>query len=299
MIKKPIVLTVAFSATLTCGATTSLAGNLGKHEPQTVPDSVIAGERKELSKSANAVNSGPQSPRDIDNPVGTNKIIFSVAPNRSVMNLCNIHFHAPAEHRGGQFTRYIGNGDGKGYGTGYKFSGSLSAAELKPLTERIGVYEHGELRPGDTIEIHFFHSTAHVKPGPTLASCLGKETINPQLRAEAVVGVLVNDRNAIDFMKMTKVAVINSYYSAPNIPENLGNTVTYSGSTTGPYRNANYNTKPSRLQVTWNVRPNVVKIDIASLGRWLKSNIFNESHAHEIRNLVIDPALLSPIQTAK
>lgn len=295
MIKKSITLAAAFVSILAYSAAPSFADIPDKHEVKTVPDSVISGEREELSKAAKSGYFGPQSPRDITSPKGTDQIIFSAAPSRSKMNLCNIHFHAPAEHRGGQFTAYVGNGDGEGNGTGYKFSGPLSAAELKPLAEKIGASDHGELRPGDTIEIHFVHSTAHVKPGPTLASCLSKEDSNPQLRVEAVVGVLVNSRDAADFTKMAKLAVVNGYQSAPNIPDNLGKPVTYAGSTTEP----KYNTKPSPLQVTWSVRPNVVKIDIVSLGQWLKSNPFNEDHAHGVRNLVIDPALLSPIQTAK
>jgi hypothetical protein len=31
------------------------------------------------------------------------------------MNLCNIHFHKNAEHKGGEFTQYAGNGDGDGF----------------------------------------------------------------------------------------------------------------------------------------------------------------------------------------
>jgi hypothetical protein len=59
-----------------------------------------------------------------------------------------------------------------------------------------------------------------------------------------------------------------------------------------------YNLKPSPLQVTWNVRPKVAKVDILSLADWMRSNPFNEDHAHGVRNLVMDPALLSEIQNA-
>ena len=208
------------------------------------------------------------------------------------MNLCNIHFHEAAEHRGGDFTTYVGNGDGKGHESGYRYNGMLTADELKPLSVRVGLTEHGELLPGNTIEIHFVHSTAHVKPGPTLASCLSKENGNPQLRVEAVIAVLVNDRKAADFTKMASLSVVNGYSSASNIPDNLGKPVIYSGSTTGP----SYNDKPSPLQVTWSVRPKVVKVDILSIAKWLGSNPFKEDHAHGVRNLIVDPALLSRIQ---
>lgn len=265
------------------------------HTSKNVLDAVVAGERSALTKAAVEDGFGPQSPRDISKPFGTNKILFGAAPRRSEMNLCNIHIHEAAEHRGGQFTAYAGNGDGNGRGTGYKYTGYLSSSELRPLSEKVGMTEHGELLPGNTVEIHFVYSTANVKPGSTLAACLSKNNINPQLRVEAVVAVLVNDRSATDLTKMTKISVVNGYYASPNIPDNLGEPVTYAGSTTGP----SYNLKPSPLQVTWNVRPKVVKVDILSLSQWFKSNPFDEDHAHGVRNLILDPALLSPAQASK
>lgn len=264
------------------------------HGSKAVSSAVIAEQQATLSKAALAASSGPQAPRDISNPKGSNAIVFSNAPNRASMNLCNIHFHEAAEHKGGDYTTYVGNGDGSGHGTGYRYNGALSAAELKPVSESIGHTEHGQLVPGSTIEIHFVHSTAPVKPGPTLASCLSKANGNPQLRVEAVVAVLVNDRKAADFTKMATLAVVKGYNAAPSIPDNLGKPVIYSGSTTGP----SYNTAPSALQVTWSVRPKVVKVDILSVGKWLQANPFKEDHAHGVRNLVIDPALLSSIQAS-
>lgn len=265
------------------------------HSSKNVSDAVVAGERSALTKAAVEGGFGPQSPRDISKPFGANKIVFGAAPRRSEMNLCNIHIHEAAEHRGGEFTAYAGYGDGNGRGNGYNYTGYINAAELRPLTEKVGMTEHGELLPGATIEIHFVYSSANVKPGPTLAACISKNNINPQLRVEAVVAVLVNDRSAADFAKMTKISFVNGYSASPNIPDNLGEPVAYAGSTTGP----SYNLKPSPLQVTWNVRPKVVKVDILSVAQWFKSNPFNEDHAHGVRNLVLDPDLLSPIQASK
>jgi Delta carbonic anhydrase len=265
------------------------------HAATVVSDAVVKGQRAELMKAAAAAHSGPQSPRDLSNPKGSNPIVFGSAPSRTLMNLCNIHFHEAAEHRGGEYTTYVGNGDGKGGGSGYRYNGVLSATELKPISEKVGHTEHGELLPGSTIEIHFVHSTASVKPGPTLASCLSKENVNPQLRVEAVVAVLVNDRKAADFARIAELAVVNGYQAAPNIPDNLGKPVVYSGSTTGP----KYNVVPSPLQVTWSVRPKVIKVDILSVAKWLKANPFQEDHAHGVRSLVVDPALLSPIEAAR
>jgi hypothetical protein len=257
-----------------------------------VPDSVINAQNADLIKAAIEGGYGPQTPRDISNPKGTNKIVFGPSPSRSQMNLCNIHFHAAAEHKGGEFTKFAGNGDGKGSGTGFMYSGRLTPAELQPITEPVGTIG-GQLVPGSTVEIHFVHSTAPVKPGPTLGSCLAKDVnMNPQLRVETVVAVLVNDRKAADFREMAKVAVVNGYNAAPNIPDNLGKPVAFAGSTTGP----SWNSKPSPLEVWWNVRPNVVKVDILSVAAWLRSNPFNEEKAQGVRNLVTDPALLSPIR---
>jgi len=260
-----------------------------------ISDAVVAGERSASTKLAIDGGFGPQSPRDISNYVGTNKIVFGAAPRRSEMNLCNIHMHEAAEHRGGDFTSYVGNGDGNGRGTGYKYTGYLRPSELRPLTEKVGLTDSVELLPGRTIEIHFVYSTANVKPGPTLAACLSKNTMNPQLRVEAVVAVLVNDRSAVDFAEMAKVSTLNGFSSAPNLPDNLGEPVTYAGSTTGP----KYNLNPSPLQVTWKVRPKVVKVDILSVGQWFKSNPFNEVQAQGVRNLILDQALLSPIHASK
>ena len=280
-----IVITGAFVG---FGSGAAWSDEAGQQPAKDVPDSVITAQRAALLQAASDAHSGPQSPRDLDSPKGTNSIVFGSAPNRETMNLCNIHFHEAAEHRGGEFTTYAGNGDGRGYGTGYLYNGYLSASELKPLPGQPG---HAALQPGSTIEVHYVYSTAHVEPGPTLASCLSKENSNPQLRVESVIAVLVNDSGAADFLRMTDLESVNGYSAAPNIPDNLGQPVSYSGSTTGP----DFNTPPSPLQVTWSVRPKVSKVSAVSVKKWLKSNPFKEDHAHGVRNLVINPALLSPI----
>jgi hypothetical protein len=207
------------------------------------------------------------------------------------MNLCNIHFHKNAEHKGGEFTKYAGNGDGHGYLSGYKYSGNLTKAELAAIDHEICTSEHGSLYPGDTIEVHYVHSSAQVKPGPTLGSCLSDSINNPQLRVETQVYVLVNDKTAGDFGELTKHEKINGLYQALNIPSDTGVPVQYAGSTTGP----GYNEKGSPLQATWSVRPKVAKVNIESVGRWCKGNVFDEDHAHGVRNLVKNPDLLSKI----
>lgn len=207
------------------------------------------------------------------------------------MNLCNIHFHKYAEHKGGNFTTYASNGDGSGYGTGYKYDGEFTESELAP-TGNVCVGSHGGLEPGDTIELHYVHSTAQVTPGPTLGACLSESIANPQLRVETQVYALVNDSDAADFINLTEVGDIDGYAQALNIPSNTGKPIVYAGSTTGP----SYNEKGSPFQVTWSVRPKVMKVDINTVGEWCQGNVFDEDHAHGVRNLVKDKELLSQIE---
>ncbi|WP_282606432.1 delta-class carbonic anhydrase [Pelagibius sp. Alg239-R121] len=256
-----------------------------------MPDQTIAQQRQALAASTKGAGFGPQSPRDIDSSGGSNGRAFGSAPAYTEMNLCNIHFHENAEHKGGEFTKYAGNGDGHGYGTGYTYSGDLSVAELSKLNKEIGKTEHGDLVPGDTIEVHYVHTTAQVAPGPTLGSCLSDSIKNPQLRVETQVFVLVNDDSALNFVELTKHEVRNGVHQAINIPANTGAAIQYEGSTTGP----GYNEKGSPFQVSWSVRPRVAKVNIETVDKWLKDNVFDEDHAHGVRNLVTNPDLLSKI----
>ncbi|HHD75549.1 MAG TPA: hypothetical protein ENK82_09665 [Campylobacterales bacterium] len=268
---------------LTALATQTYAGD------HAVADKVIEEQRAALATSSKDKGFGPQSPRDIDEIEGDNTRAFNSAPPYTEMNLCNIHFHENAEHKGGEFTTYAGNGDGHGFHSGFKYNGTLTTKELTPLEKNVCSSKHGDLQPGDTIEIHYVHSTAKVNPGPTLASCLSESIKNPQLRVEAQVYVLVNDENALDFKTLTAIGERNGYQQALNIPNNAGTPVNYEGSTTGP----GYNEIASPLQVSWSVRPKVLKVNINTVGEWCKGNVFKEDHAHGVRNLVTNPDLLS------
>lgn len=254
------------------------------NQSDTVEDNVIAAQRFALAKNTQGKGFGPQSPRDIDNLSGNNHRAFGAAPDASQMNLCNIHLHKYAEHKGGEFTKYVGNGNGKGMNTGYAYSGTLTPSEKTPFD-----FPHHQLQSGDTIEVHYVYSTADVKPGHTLGACLSKNIHNPQLRVESQVYVLVNDKKAPDFLELTKHKMVNGYHQAVNIPNDTGTPIVYAGSTTGP----RYNEQGSPFQVTWQVRPKVEKVNIATVAQWFKHNDFQENHAHGVRNLVINPDLLS------
>lgn len=262
----------------------------GDSHYNTASDAVVAAQRANLAANTAGKGFGPQSPRDIDSLTGTNNITFETAPSFREMNLCNIHFHKNAEHKGGDFTTYAGNGDGKGYHTGYQYDGQLTPEQLRPTTA-VCPDKHGGLQPGDTIELHYVHSSAQVEPGPTLGACLSESIMNPQLRVETQVYVLVNDASAADFVELTKHKKVNGVHQAINIPTDTGAPVQYAGSTTGP----SYNEAGSPLQVSWSVRPKVKKVDIATVGQWCGANQFDETQAHGVRNLVTNPNLLSEI----
>lgn len=261
------------------------------HAGKAVSDQVISEQRAKLAVNTKNKGFGPQSPRDIDAVAGQNARAFNAAPAYSKMNLCNIHLHKNAEHKGGEFTTYAGNGDGHGFQTGYKYSGKLTAAELKSPQGDICPSKHGALNTGDTIEVHYVHSSAQVEPGPTLGACLSDAIKNPQLRVETQVFVLVNDSQALDFVNLTEFEKVNGLHQAKYIPSNTGVPVQYTGSTTGP----GYNEKGSPFQVSWSVRPKVAKVNIDSVGKWCEGNTFNEDHAHGVRNLVTNPELISEI----
>ncbi len=235
---------------------------------------------------------GPQTPRDIDNLAGENKRLFSLAPSSDKMNLCNIHFHNNAEHKAKDFSIYAGEGD-HGHGGGYQclISKELSTAELTPME---GKNHCAGIKPGDTIEVHWVHSSCDVKPGKGLGSCLSDACANPNLRVETQVFTVVNDKNALNFNDLAYDGnMVNGLHQAKHIPNNTGKAVEFLGSTTGP----KYTEQScSPLQVTWSVRPQCAKVDINSLSAWCENNVFEEDHAHGVRKLVVNPKLLSEIK---
>jgi Delta carbonic anhydrase len=251
--------------------------------------------KKAAASAAECTGFGPQTPRDIDSVKGENNRSFSLSPDFKQMNLCNIHFHENAEHKAKDYSVSAGDGH-DGYGGGYKcnISANLSQSEMTPLAKPACKSAHGDLVPGDTIEVHWVHSTADVKPGKTLGACLSEKNANPDLRVEAQVFVLVNDKSALDFNTLGYGGnVVNGFHQAKAIPGNTGKPVLFTGSTTGPKYSQS---TCSPLQVTWSVRPQCAKLDINSVAKWCESNEFGEDHAHGVRKLVTAPKLLSNIK---
>ena len=268
-----------------------VAGACGSAAIEGVSNDVIDGQRENLAAAFEAEEFGPQAPRDIESAAGTNPVTFDEAPPYTEMNLCNIHFHENAEHRGGEFTTFAGNGDGEGNNTGFEYDGDLTDDELADYDGEVGLHEGNSLVPGDTIEIHYVHTTDDIEPGPTLGACLASDTSSPQLRVEAQVFVLVNDDSAASLVELNQVENNGDYFQAVNIPNDTGEAVNYAGSTTGP----SFNEVGSPFMVSWSVRPEVIKVSISSVDEWLAGNEFDETYAHAVRNLVVAEQLLSEI----
>lgn len=234
---------------------------------------------------------GPQTPRDISSAAGDNQRIFSLAPPASEMNLCNIHSHTNAEHKGPGFSIFVSNAENGGYAC--NGGADLSEAELQDPSGGEGAY--GGVKPGDTIEVHWVYTSCDIEPGEGLGSCLSDACANPELRVEAQTFLVVNDPEALDFNEFAYDGhIANGLHQAKSLPSGTGDPVVFAGSTTGPsYTQA----VCSPLQVTWSVRPQCAKLDIASLNAWAeKGNVFNEKKSHGVRQLVTATELLAPIQ---
>ncbi|MEP6342058.1 MAG: delta-class carbonic anhydrase [Maricaulaceae bacterium] len=234
---------------------------------------------------------GPQTPRDISNALGTNLANFTMAPPASELNLCNIHTHTNAEHKGPGFSVFVNDTDHGGYAC--NDASSLTEAELVDPANGEGAFKGA--KPGDTIEVHWVHTSCDIEPGEGLGSCLSDTCSDPLLRVEAQVFLVVNDPAALDFTELAYGGnVQNGLHQAKSIPSNTGEPVVFRGSTTGP---SYTQSKCSPLSVTWSVRPTCARVDISSLHRWAEQgNVFNEKKSHGVRQLVTAPELLSPIQ---
>lgn len=287
------VLLAAAAGTILAACANTSAPDVAEENVETVTTEV-EGAVEEIVETVEAaapdlcVGSGPQTPRDISSVVGLNTVSFPQAPPASAMNLCNVHTHTNAEHKGPGFSVFVDATDNGGYAC--NGTADLTAAELAPAD---GAYKG--VVPGQTIEVHWVHTTCDSTPGEGLGACVPEGCTDPLLRVEAQTFLVVNDPTALDFTEMAAVVdEKGGFYQAGMIPSDTGTPITFPGSTTGPsYTQA----VCSPAQVTWNVRPMCAKVDIGSLHKWAsEGNVFNESKSHGVRQLVTAPELLSPIQ---
>ena len=264
---------------------TALIGCKAADKAETTPATTKTSSNSELFQGM-----GPQTPRDISSVTGLNLDNFPMAPSSTSMNLCNIHTHTNAEHKGPGFSVFVNDSDYGGYAC--NDSDSLTEAELKMPA---GDMAFGKVKTGDTIEVHWVHTSCDITPGEGLGSCLSDTCTAPLLRVEAQTFLVVNDSNAADFTSFDYPGQKTGALHQPkSLPSGTGTPVVFRGSTTGP----SYTQKTcSPLKVTWSVRPQCMKVDINSLNAWAKSgNVFNEKKSHGVRQLVTAPELLSPIQ---
>ena len=284
--------TIALLATLMlvgCGDTPQSS------QPQkpTAAESTPAEAPVDIAKAAPeelCLDAGPQTPRDISNPLGTNPVTFPLAPPATAMNLCNIHTHTQAEHKGPGFSVFVSADDDGGYAC--NGAAELTDAELTDPYAGQGAYQG--VKPGDTIEVHWVHSSCDVQPGEGLGACLTDTCTDPLLRVEAQVFLVVNDPNALDFQDFGYAGPGGALHQAKALPTGTGEPIEFRGSTTGP---SYTQSTCSPAQVTWSVRPQCAKLDIGSLHRWAEEgNLFNETASHGVRQLVTAPQLLAPIE---
>jgi len=233
---------------------------------------------------------GPQTPRDIGSKEGSNPRTFTMAPPPEAMNLCNIHFHVNAEHKGPGFSVPAGEGEHGGFRCN-------ETEQLTPAQREDTRHGHGAchgVKPGDTIEVHWVYSSCGARPGKGLGACLSEQCSNPQLRVESQVFLVANDAAAADFESFAYGGhMVNGVHQPRALPTTTGDPVVFLGSTTGPKFTEE---TCSPMQVTWSVRPECALVNMASLNHWCEKNVFEEDHAHGVRQLVTAPELLSPIK---
>ena len=233
--------------------------------------------------AAGEITAGPQAPRDIDSGYGTNTTLFKTANRISKMNLCDIHYHWNAEHKSAAFSTFVNTHDDH---SGYAV---IAPASLDPevrAAEDISHLLDGDAHEigvmvGDTIEVHFVHTTCNVKyeeldPDKGLGNCATGVCANPQLRVVAqVFKVVEHDADVHD--------LDHPMYHRDS-------RVIYTGSTTGSKFN---NDHCSPYQVTWDVKKTPATIDAHGLAHWSHEH---KQHAHAVRELVTHDDLLSPIK---
>ena len=258
-------------------------------DAEAVIEEVVEDQSGDASETAGlCLDAGPQTPRDITSTIGLNTVSFPTAPASSEMNLCNIHTHTNAEHKGPDFSVFVNDSDYGGYAC--NASADLTEAELAPAEGSFG-----KVKPGDTIEVHWVHTSCDATPGEGLGACVPEGCTDPLLRVEAQTFLVVNDPSAASFLDYAYGGnTVNGMHQPKAIPVATGTPVQFLGSTTGP----SYDQSTcSPAQVTWSVRPQCMKLDINSLHAWADSgNVFNETKSHGVRQLVTAPELLSPIE---
>ena len=255
-----------------------------------------------VSAIACSATPGPQAPRDITAPVpGTNKAPIKNVDAGGEMSLCNIHFHRNAEHRvfstdtiaveaanPGFVCRKLGAAAPKAPAHGQAHPAPVGASGGS------GHADCDSVAVGDTIEVHWVFTSCNSPDKPTLEK-LGNCTQckDPVLRVHAKVFLVADDKDkdGKDFAEFSEVA---GAFKPRALPLEKGS-VEYLGSTTGGSYNNAENCSP--VTANWIVQRECSPLKLGSLKSWCSKNIYNEKAVHDVRPLVIAPALLSVAKT--
>ena len=233
------------------------------------------------------ITAGPQAPRDIDSAWGTNATQFKTAYRTSKMNLCDIHYHWNAEHKSAAYSTFV---DTHNDHSGWAVIKPASTDPKERAENDISHLLEGDAHEigvmvGDTIEVHFVHTSCNVKyeelePANGLNNCATTVCANPQLRVVAQVFKVVDEEH--EHADVTDLSHPMAHNDAR---------VVYTGSTTGSKYN---NDHCSPYQVTWDVKKTPATISAHGLAHWSHEH---EQHAHAVRELVTRSELLSPMRT--
>jgi len=108
-------MTKSISTKLALGvAALALAACSGETASTSADDTAKKAEMA-ATEAALCTTMGPQTPRDISSKAGLNTTMFDMAPASTTMNLCNIHSHTNAEHKGPGFEVFVNNTDNGGF----------------------------------------------------------------------------------------------------------------------------------------------------------------------------------------
>lgn len=229
------------------------------------------------------ITAGPQAPRDIDSAWGNNTTQFRTAYKTEKMNLCDIHYHWNAEHKSAEYSVKV---DTDNDHSGWAVVEPASTDPVYRAKHDIAHLLDGDAHDigvivGDTIEVHFVHTSCNVKyeelePANGLGNCATDVCANPQLRVVAQVFKVVDHHADVSDLEHPM--------------KHDDGRVVYTGSTTGSKYN---NDHCSPFQVTWDVKKTYATIDAHGLAEWSHKR---EQHAHAVRELVTRSELLSPIK---
>lgn len=218
---------------------------------------------------------GPQSPRDVDAVEGINPTLFRKANNIDKMNLCNIHYHRNAEHKAEAYSTFVDTHDAH----------SGWACQEPDANREDHLLGHTGVAPGDTIEVHWVHTSCDlsegVEEGAGLGACVTAACANPQLRVVAQI-FTVDEHGEVVSMEEP-------------MESHDDETVIYIGSTTGPTFN---NDHCSPYQVTWEVKNTCATMDAEAFLHFSEHTPYGpetDGHAHGVRELVTPVELLSNV----